>query len=306
MQAFVVIATKGRAGEVRALADYLARQTCPIARIVLVGADPTDLPDLSAHALNRSGRLVTALAERPGLCAQRNLGLSVLRRCNVLPAAPGGAFVAFFDDDFRMADDWLAQAAEVFRHNANVWGLTGRVLADGVNGPGLQEAEAADFLGGRRPPQRHGYGGTVQHDVDSAYGCNMAFRAEVFGRLQFDEKLPLYGWQEDRDFSARVARFGRVVLEPGCRGVHLGAKGGRSPGRKLGYAQIANPAYLVRKGTMRWGDAVRLAGRNLLANHLKALRPEPWVDRRGRARGNWQAISDLLRGRASPMRILDL
>jgi hypothetical protein len=39
---------------------------------------------------------------------------------------------------------------------------------------------------------------------------------------------------------------------------------------------------------------------------MRALRPEPWVDRRGRARGNWLAMFDLLRGRVVPERILEL
>ncbi|WP_370161318.1 hypothetical protein [Limimaricola soesokkakensis] len=36
----------------------------------------------------------------------------------------------------------------------------------------------------------------------------------------------------------------------------------------------------------------------MLANHLKMLRPEPWVDRRVKASGNWMALGDLLHGRA--------
>ena len=39
---------------------------------------------------------------------------------------------------------------------------------------------------------------------------------------------------------------------------------------------------------------------------LRSLAPEPWVDRRGRLRGNLIAIADLLRGRMHPLRVLDL
>jgi len=34
--------------------------------------------------------------------------------------------------------------------------------------------------------------------------------------------------------------------------------------------------------------------------------PEPWVDRRGRVRGNLMAFRDLLRGRLDPRRILEI
>ena len=69
-------------------------------------------------------------------------------------------------------------------------------------------------------------------------------------------------------------------------------------GHLLGYSQVANVAYLMRKGSIPAGLGLRLIARNMLANHLKMLRPEPWVDRRVKARGNWMALGDLLHGRA--------
>jgi hypothetical protein len=62
----------------------------------------------------------------------------------------------------------------------------------------------------------------------------------------------------------------------------------------------------MSKGTMSAPRALRMILRNLVSNVVKALRPEPWVDRRGRLRGNLLALSDLLRGRIAPDRILDL
>jgi hypothetical protein len=39
---------------------------------------------------------------------------------------------------------------------------------------------------------------------------------------------------------------------------------------------------------------------------LHAPRPEPYVDRRGRLRGNMLALGDLLRHRMAPERVLEL
>jgi len=47
-------------------------------------------------------------------------------------------------------------------------------------------------------------------------------------------------------------------------------------------------------------------GRNLAANILKSLRPEPYVDRRGRLNGNLYGLSHVLRGRIEPEYILKL
>ena len=37
-----------------------------------------------------------------------------------------------------------------------------------------------------------------------------------------------------------------------------------------------------------------------------SLRPEPWIDRRGRLAGNLRALRDLVTGRLAPGRILEL
>ena len=138
----------------------------------------------------------------------------------------------------------------------------------------------------------------------SPYGCNMAFRAEAIADLRFDERLVLYSWLEDRDFGGALAHRGGTLVKIGeAIGAHLGVKKGRMSGRKLGYSQVVNPIYLVAKGTMRPGYAARIVVRNLFANHLRAFRPEPWVDRFGRIQGNWMGLADCLRGRVTPERI---
>ena len=124
--------------------------------------------------------------------------------------------------------------------------------------------------------------------------------------IRFDEAMPRYGWLEDVDFSRALAEHGRVVKDSAMVGVHLGTKVGRSRGVPLGYSQIANPVYLTRKGTMHTRRALRMILRNIAANAGNSPRPEPWVDRRGRLRGNLLGLRDLLLGRLSPSRILSL
>jgi hypothetical protein len=57
---------------------------------------------------------------------------------------------------------------------------------------------------------------------------------------------------------------------------------------------------------MKWRKALIMATKNVIANHALSLRPEAWIDRRGRVAGNWLALVDIARGRIDPMRILDL
>jgi hypothetical protein len=184
-------------------------------------------------------------------------------------------------------------------------GTTGRPIEDGISGPGLTVEHARSVIA--RAPQEAADDEAVAETVGT-YGCNMAFRMAPIRNytITFDENLPLYGWQEDIDFSAVVARHGRVIESNALKGAHLGNKGARSSGVRFGYSQIANPIYLTRKGTMSWSYALWLMGRNMAANVLRLLRPEPWVDRRGRLKGNALALVDMILGRSSPRRILEL
>ena len=108
------------------------------------------------------------------------------------------------------------------------------------------------------------------------------------------------------DFTYQLRKAGRVVGLNTLYGVHLGAKGGRVSGLRLGYSQIINPIYLLRKGTVPAGFALNLISRNIMANLVKSFWSEPHIDRRGRLKGNILAAIHLVQGRIEPEYILKL
>jgi GT2 family glycosyltransferase len=302
LHAFVVIATRGRPGETLTLMDALARQTLPARHIVVVGADTSDLAGLDQHPLRQAGVADLVTSGRPGLTSQRNIGLDVLGG----DLESTSAFVAFFDDDFRPAPDWLERCADAFATSPGLAGLTGRVLGDGVRGAGLTEEDAERLIDGRVAPLSHWSNVAAPREVASLYGCNMAFAATVCRTLRFDEALPLYGWQEDCDYTGQARRLGRTLVVPDCRGVHLGVKAGRQSGVKFGYSQIANPIHILRRRNMTPARAARFILRALAANAVRSVRTHSLFDYRGRLVGNLRAIIDLALGRCDPMRILSL
>ena len=76
--------------------------------------------------------------------------------------------------------------------------------------------------------------------------------------------------------------------------MHLGTKAGRLSGRRLGYSQIVNPVYLRTKGTITRASLLQHWFKNIVSNVVLSLRPEPYVDRRGRLHGNILGFRDLL------------
>jgi GT2 family glycosyltransferase len=287
----VGIATSGRPLILRRVLERLREQT-RVADAIVVSAPSmadisgvdTDQPDL---------RYITG--DR-GLTIQRNAILRAVSDFNV---------IIFLDDDFVPCSRYLEVIEQIFQDGPDVVVGTGRVVADGILGPGLDVDDALKVLDEDGSADASA---SEIVDVYTAYGCNMAIRLDAVraGGLTFDEALPLYGWLEDVDFSRRMAAYGRIVKISAARGVHLGAKSGRQSGRRLGYSQVANPLYLVRKGTCSRRKALKLMSRNLAANIAKTFRPEPYIDRAGRLMGNIRALLDLMGGRLSPERVLNL
>lgn len=288
----VGVATAGRPDILAETLHELARQIRLPDAVFVCPASPGDFDGARAQGLPYALRPV---ASRRGLCAQRNA---------ILDAAADFDVMAFFDDDFFASRCFLKEAERLFVSQPDVVAASGRVIADGILGPGLAVSAARAILADYEAQE------PVSDCLDqyAAYGCNMSFRLAAISarRLRFDEDLPLYGWLEDIDFCRRVAQSGRIVKNHRMSGVHLGHKGGRSKGVPLGYSQIANPIYMCRKGTYRVDHALRMMSKNFAANCAKLFWPEPWVDRRGRLKGNLIALADLVRGRLDPRKILQL
>ncbi|AHK45390.1 glycosyltransferase [Ensifer sp. T173] len=279
----------GRRDILSAVLPLIARQTRQPDEIYVCLTSPEDMDPCCTEGL--AVRVIVIISER-GSCRQRN---------RILAAAKSDV-ILFLDDDFLMAPSYVEEVERLFSENDDIVVATGTLVADGIIGPGISVDGGLELIEAdeRLPKSTQAF-----RPIYNAYGCNMAVRTGPVREadLAFDENLPLYGWLEDVDFSRMAADLGRVVQSGNLVGVHLGTKKARTPGIKFGYSQIANPIYLIRKDTM----SIRHAGvqilRNLVANLVKVWNPEPWVDRKGRLRGNARAFLDLLTGRLAPRNV---
>jgi glycosyltransferase involved in cell wall biosynthesis len=285
----VGIPTVGRAAVLREVLVELGRQARRPDAVIVCGTTEADV----AGAADTGARVMLGA---PGLPRQRNA---------IIDAAAAADVVLFFDDDFLADPDYIAAIERHLDAHPGTVVATGRVLADGINGPGLTPEQGRAIL--RRPAAA-----AADAAVFTGYGCNMAVRLAPMRAhaLRFDERLPLYAWQEDVDLSRRLAPFGGppfggIVNVGAAKGVHLGVKVGRGKGVRLGYSQVANPLYLSGKRTgYPLARALKHIARNLAMNVARSMAPEPYVDRRGRLLGNMLAIRDLAIGRMAPERIL--
>ncbi|MCJ2188388.1 glycosyltransferase family 2 protein [Novosphingobium beihaiensis] len=285
MRLHVVFATLNRAELLTKTVDRLADQIRQPDGIVISATCPADVLGLETARPDTH-----VLLSGKGLCKQRNRALDYL--------AGNTDIVVFFDDDFVPHKDYLAEIERLFVLEPDVAGATGDLLDDGIHGDEIAFEDAVERLDSH---------GLAQDDSwrsrQALYGCNMAIRMSCAEGLQFDEALPLYGWQEDIDYTYQLGQRGRMVSGPRLTGIHLGTRSARTPGKRLGYSQVANLVHMWRKGTMQPRLGQRLMLQNLTSNAARSLFPEPHIDRRGRLTGNLMAIGDLMRGRIDPRRV---
>ena len=234
------------------------------------------------------------LSGRQALCAQRNAAIKLVRT----------PYTLFLDDDVEIAPNYIESMERLLVEVEDAVAATGFVVLDGAQGDtgldrALARAAAENYV------RTHD-----NYDRDEGYGCNLFVRTRMFDKVLFDEKLPLYGWLEDLDFSTNCLRYGRIILNAGTCVAHLGTPTGRISGLRFGYSQIVNPFYLWRKNGKPGLTHIIFAhwlihiARNLRRTLIKI--PSDRSDRTGRFRGNMIALCHLLAGKVDPSHILQL
>ncbi len=284
----VIVATKGRPQAVTELLALLEKQSCAPAVIVISATGPSDIGHTPSTKLNFEHVFGPA-----GSAVQRNRGLELVRtRAEV---------AIFFDDDFAPAENWIEQCMRLFSSTTDIAGANGTVILDGAKTQPLSWRQAREILALRQPTDPC----AVAERAD-LYGCNMAFRMSAIKDLQFDERLVLYGWLEDKEFSRKAAKNGRLVECNLLTGVHLGLQSGRVSGKRYGYSQVVNAWYLYKKDVLSLREALANILKALVANAAKTFRPENHIDRRGRLHGNLLGVMHLLSGACRPEKVAEL
>ena len=270
-------------------ASGLLNQTVQPAAIILsVCAESSALPE------TRRLPLVRCIVGPKGLASQRNAAIALVHT----------RYTLFLDDDVELGPDYIEQMERLFAADPAIVAASGGVAADGApDGKGIERQAAVKAI-------REYRGSRECVPFKDVYGCNMFVRSEVLRVEKFDERLPLYAWLEDLDFSLRCKRHGRIVRNRAALMAHLGTRSGRTSDLRYGYAKVANPWYLWRKSVLKSLPEliVRYWAKTTIANLLRALLSNGTggVNFRKRLIGNLMAYRDLTLFRLDPQNILNI
>ena len=242
----ILIATKGRPGQLRTAMEHALASVPPPDVLLVVDGDQERSAEPVVEDLAGDGPTdVRYLASAPGLTRQRNLGLD----------AVGTDVVVFIDDDCNVEPSTFAHLNEAVA-SPGVVAATGRVLEPRKRRfGGTMHAPGRRFVLGRRGEgsvTTFGYPRRIVDvhspaDVEYLHGCLMAVRGDVGARVRFDERLAGYALGEDEDFGFRVSREGRVRYVPEAIGHHDDRGSASFDHRRFNRMVVVNRAYLFRK-----------------------------------------------------------
>jgi len=290
----IVIATKDRPEILEETLQSIRRQTRPAAHVYVSVSSLEDAPP------DNSTEAVIVLVGPPGGSAQRN---TAIRQVPL-----DVQYMAFFDDDMELHPSYLENAVGFLEKNSDVVAISGMMIADGNISREVARALLEQDATWMNDPSLRDAG---RHHI--LYACNAVVRSGPLRATLFDENLPLYSYGEDYDLSLRLKKFGRVGRLSNAVGVHLQTQAARVSGKRYGYAMIANNWYFLQKGVCHlvppWSYirfVLIIVLKRLWINLGNALSGQLQRDPWGQIQGNLVALSDIIRGRSSPNRILDL
>jgi GT2 family glycosyltransferase len=290
----VIIATKDRPEILADTLQSIWQQTHPPTHVYVSVSSLKDAPR------GQSAEKAIVVVGSPGASVQRNTAIREVP-LNV-------EYAAFFDDDMEIHPSYLENAVSFLEKNPDVVAISGTLLADGdISREAARALLQKDVTWAREPSLRD------RGPEHLLYACNAVVRIGPLRETLFDEKLPLYSYAEDYDLSLRLKKFGRIGRLSNAVGVHLQTLAARVSGKRYGYATIANNWYFLRKGVCHlaapWSYVrfvLIIVLKRLWMNLRNALSGEMQRDPWGQLQGNLLALVDILRGRSSPHRILEL
>ena len=315
----VIICSANRPSTLHETVTSLTHQTDrPDEVIVCVPDEASAMPETIALSMTR------VIIGPRGSSSQRNRAIDQL--------SPGCDLVLFLDDDVELAEDFIAAIKATFERCPEVVLAGGVDIGHGANPGSMTRMAARNLI--REAPERPGPQATpVIRNLSvlsycalctakrvtlmppsgksplvitkSVMGCAMCVRRALLQHVRFDERLVLYGYLEDLDFSAQCRRHGRVVFDSGAVLVHLEVSSGRGSEIKRGFSEIVNPVYVWTKGNASFFRTVLIGHliKRPLQNLGRSLRS---VSARRRLRGNLLAFSRLIAGALEPEYILRL
>jgi GT2 family glycosyltransferase len=247
----IIVATCNRPDDLRACLEGLLVQTVQPLEVIVVDDGNLEAVPLAQAFADKGIRCGYFKKQSPGLTRSRNVGIRNAR----------GEILVFLDDDTVVGPDIIERLLEHYQ-DASVVGV-GAVakneycntllcrLRHIVNVIGLISGSKEGFMLPSGFYTNFGETGRTTprvFEVQFLPGYAMSFRRHVFEHDMFDEEFfARYSYGEDKDFSLRVSRDGKLLADRGLDLYHNRSPVSRPNLEQLGYMFIVSRLMLFKR-----------------------------------------------------------
>ena len=247
----IVIPTRNRIKELTNTLNFLDSNQFFFKKIVIVDSSRLEIKQKIKEKIKEYNSQIKIIDSEPSTCIQRNAGFNFIE---------DNEYIMFLDDDNIFYPDAFYKMQYFLNNNKNFSGVAfNQIYNEKIS---ILEKFKKNYISNKLGIYSSNIGGFSNSGWQSRFinFTNNAivqwlptraviYRSEKVKKIRFDEKLGIYGYLEDLDFSLELKKNGNLMVCSDARYSH--DQSITRPGFEFGKKELRNRYYIVKKHNLK-------------------------------------------------------
>jgi GT2 family glycosyltransferase len=247
----IVIPTRNRVKELTNTLNFLDSNQFFFKKIVIVDSSKLEIKQKIKEKIKKYNSHIKIIDSEPSTCIQRNAGFNFIE---------DNEYIMFLDDDNIFYPDAFYKMQYFLNNNKNFSGVAfNQIYNEKIS---ILEKFKKNYISNKLGIYSSNIGGFSNSGWQSRFinFTNNAivqwlptraviYRSEKVRKIRFDEKLGIYGYLEDLDFSLELKKKGNLMVCSDARYSH--DQSITRPGFEFGKKELRNRYYIVKKHNLK-------------------------------------------------------
>jgi len=247
----IVIPTRNRVKELTNTLNFLDSNQFFFKKIVIVDSSKLEIKQKIKEKIKEYNSHIKIIDSEPSTCIQRNAGFNFIE---------DNEYIMFLDDDNIFYPDAFYKMQYFLNNNKNFSGVAfNQIYNEKIS---ILEKFKKNYISNKLGIYSSNIGGFSNSGWQSRFinFTNNAivqwlptraviYRSEKVRNIRFDEKLGIYGYLEDLDFSLELKKNGNLMVCSDARYSH--DQSITRPGFEFGKKELRNRYYIVKKHNLK-------------------------------------------------------
>jgi GT2 family glycosyltransferase len=247
----IVIPTRNRVKELTNTLNFLDSNQFFFKKIVIVDSSKLEIKQKIKEKIKEYNSHIKIIDSEPSTCIQRNAGFNFIE---------DNEYIMFLDDDNIFYPDAFYKMQYFLNNNKNFSGVAfNQIYNEKIS---ILEKFKKNYISNKLGIYSSNIGGFSNSGWQSRFinFTNNAivqwlptraviYRSEKVRNIRFDEKLGIYGYLEDLDFSLELKKKGNLMVCSDARYSH--DQSITRPGFEFGKKELRNRYYIVKKHNLK-------------------------------------------------------